>query len=52
MDYEKKFVLASRQGITGIKIINAFLTFLIREKCQNWIMVLERLKIERQIVIQ
>jgi len=44
--------LASRQGIAGIKIINAFLIFLLREKCQNWIIVLETVKIERQIVIE
>jgi hypothetical protein len=49
---KKKFLLASRHGITGIKIHNAFLTFLIGEKCQNWRLVLESLKIERQIVIE
>jgi hypothetical protein len=53
VDYEKKrFLLANRQGITGTKIINVFLIFLIGEKCQNWMVVLESLKIERQIVIE
>jgi hypothetical protein len=46
------FLLASKERITGIKVINVPLTFVFLDKCQNWIMVLGSLKIETHSLLE